>query len=368
MRSKATCLCLLAVAMLLIAIPQAALAQDLLTEEFKSPSGWIRLKYPKGWEFIDYDSSPISYFHYLTNDKSAALAGFEAGQLPSGTVYISILEPPALERAIYNNSGYYDSDGSDLSSVAIDLVRFASIGGGSVYEQTSLAEIWLPAPAVRADAHSTQSDLLALAIDHSEGNIVGVLAMTAPGEQGQFEDVILAIAGSIVYRSPWRASLTGHTATVHTIEFAQDGTRLASIGQDKAVRIWDLAAEAELHSLEHPNSPTYLAFSPDGTLLVTGSDDGIVRVWDVATGELRAELAGHEGSIYSVVFSPDGALIASAGSDWSVRLWSFDDAWHEKIVLQGHLHGVAQIAFSPDSSLLAVGTGSGSVILWDVPR
>jgi WD40 repeat protein len=75
-------------------------------------------------------------------------------------------------------------------------------------------------------------------------------------------------------------TLLGHQGAVCALAFGPHG-RLASAGDDRVVRIWDVASREELLSLPgHTNHVRGLTFSDDGRRLASASDDGTVKLWD----------------------------------------------------------------------------------------
>ena len=111
-------------------------------------------------------------------------------------------------------------------------------------------------------------------------------------------------------------------ASVFSVAFSTDRTRIVSGSSDYSVRVWDASTGAELMVLEsHTDRVWSVAFSTDGTRIVSGSEDKSVRVWDVSTGAELKVLEGHTGWVRSVAFSTDGTRIVSGSFDKSVRVW-----------------------------------------------
>ncbi|MBC8351519.1 MAG: hypothetical protein H8E66_06000 [Planctomycetes bacterium] len=64
---------------------------------------------------------------------------------------------------------------------------------------------------------------------------------------------------------------------------------------------------------------TCFAFSPDGAMIATGGEDKLIRLWDVRKKRVVTTLEGHSEGIQSLTFSADGTMLASAGGE--VKVW-----------------------------------------------
>jgi WD40 repeat protein len=119
--------------------------------------------------------------------------------------------------------------------------------------------------------------------------------------------------------------------------------------------------------LRHGSWVFCAAFSPDSRTLASGGDDRALRLWDVATGREIWRYCAQDGGIHAVAFSANGKMIASGSADRTIHI--LDAATGKAIArLQGNSR-VTSLAFSPDSNVLAAATGYGgelTITLWHV--
>jgi WD40 repeat protein len=169
-------------------------------------------------------------------------------------------------------------------------------------------------------------------------------------------------------------TLTGHGDDVRSIAFTPDGTHLVSAGgderlavgeEDRAIRIWNLAKEANPTRVEgHLKTVQSLAFSKDGTVLASGDLAGQVRFMEWPSGRfLRAFNAG--SPIKALAITPDGKRIAVATNAQAPQFWEVATGAAVP-ELDGHLGAVTFLVVTPDGGRLLAGDSSGPILIWDV--
>jgi WD40 repeat protein len=159
-----------------------------------------------------------------------------------------------------------------------------------------------------------------------------------------------------------------HGDEVTSVAFSpQDPAVVGSASIDGMVKLWNTPTAKTLLTIRDPaGSIMSLAFSPDGHVLATVGQDKGVKIWDTQSGNLINTLSGGEGSgDLSVVFLPDGRRIASAGWDFAVRIWDLGTG-KPIHTLPGHNWVITCLAASADRRHVASAGGDGTVRLWDV--
>jgi WD40 repeat protein len=178
-----------------------------------------------------------------------------------------------------------------------------------------------------------------------------------------------------------KLNLAGHVGGVTAVEFSPDGARLASIGKDRAMRIWDTATGRELWGAETLPAPGQsVAYNSAGALLATSDfETQLVWVWDARRGKRLLELGSSKNNnqTWSVQFSPDSRYLATAATGKNsagLDIWKLDcrvagEEFSVKAELVKSLNGKFwNLAFAPDGKRLAFidGSGSRAVDTWEL--
>lgn len=239
--------------------------------------------------------------------------------------------------------------------------------------------------SVQAVAWSPDGELIATASEDRTAKIWqrnGELVTTLQGHKGTIWAVDWSFDGNLIATASddntvkiWNrkgqliTTLTGHTAPVYTVVFSRNNI-IATGGQDQTVKLWNSEGKL-LKTLQGQNSEVWwLTWTADGKKLATAGNDKLVRVWDLSNPKALKPmftLAGHTKEVNAVSFSPDGKILASASADKSVKLWNV--SWKTPILLHtlsGHTEQVYAISFAPNGKTIATGSFDNTAKIWKI--
>ncbi|QCG95703.1 hypothetical protein E6C67_14715 [Azospirillum sp. TSA2s] len=186
-----------------------------------------------------------------------------------------------------------------------------------------------------------------------------------------------ALAGDASTGAFLRIETGGHTARVNRLASDAQGRLIASVSNDKTLRLWSRDSGEPLGVLRVPmeagdEGALYaVALSADGSLAVaagnTGTSwgDGVtLYLFDVKAQRLKARLPGQPQVLNDLAISPDGRFVAGAfGGTAGLRVW---DSASFRMVAEDAGYGarVSALAFAPDGRL-ATASFDGNVRLYD---
>lgn len=158
-------------------------------------------------------------------------------------------------------------------------------------------------------------------------------------------------------------TIHAHEGT-HALQFAPNDLRLATIGYDRALRIWDPFTNKPLLEYGTSSMAETVAFSPDGRRCAVATRFPYVQVFSLDAPAAPVRLAPHESNVWAnrVAWSPRGELLATAAQSRDVQL--FNGTTLERVDAIQSGRRVSALAFSPTGDTLAFGAPSGNVELW----
>jgi len=229
----------------------------------------------------------------------------------------------------------------DASALSADGHTVATLGGDqdlilwSVDDSRRIAA-WRVSQTSIEDAGFTPSGHSLLTLTHSgeaalwdmQATLVaGRLAMAPGTDNTQFYGAEISADGRWVVagdggplvgiwdvtRRERAARFIGHKGAIHHVTLSGDGTRVATVGSDGTVRLWDASRGSELAC--YAGQFQHAAFDASASMLAVNDFDGRVRVIALADGQVVSEAKFEQNLSNAVAFSLDGQRYAVTGND-----------------------------------------------------
>jgi WD40 repeat protein len=159
-----------------------------------------------------------------------------------------------------------------------------------------------------------------------------------------------------------RVGPAGEVGAVWSLAFSPDGKTLAIGTHDETV-LWDLAARANVASLENTCAALSVAFTADGKTLAVGTVIGGIQLWDMTTKKKITSLGGRAaGTVECVAFRADGKTLVAVAMKPGSKLWDVPGRKPRAVFSKDAK--VACAVFTPDGRGVVTGSRDGVVKVW----
>ena len=121
--------------------------------------------------------------------------------------------------------------------------------------------------------------------------------------------------------SPASQQLIGPTGSVKAVHFLGESKRVATIGTDATLRLWDSQTGAALKKIALPEGAA-TAFAAQDSMALTGHADGTLVLWDLDKGERAATFRRNSEALTAVAFASETDHVIAASKDGSLAVWN----------------------------------------------
>ena len=167
---------------------------------------------------------------------------------------------------------------------------------------------------------------------------------------------------------PCKMVLEGHSGSVNSVAISADASIAVSGGDDKDLRVWNLASGKCVHVLSgHSEAINSITVSADNSIVVSASKDNTLRVWNLESGRCSLVLEGHKNHVELVAVSADASIAVSVSKDQSLRVWNLNLGVCARVIIGEVFSLEHSIGILPDaSSVFTCGASDNYINFWDL--
>ncbi|XZE22514.1 WD40 repeat domain-containing protein [Pirellulaceae bacterium SH449] len=130
-----------------------------------------------------------------------------------------------------------------------------------------------------------------------------------------------------------------HYSRIRSLQFLPDQRTLLSVGEDRRLIQYDIPTKAIISTSDFPGGKLFGLTSIDPDQLAIAGADNTIKLLDAKTGQVRAKLIGHDGTV--TLLHARGGVLVSSSFDTTIRIWNIDRAARECDDQKRYYHPVA---------------------------
>lgn len=236
--------------------------------------------------------------------------------------------------------------------------------GGALVRRKATADERKPPPFDEPAVQDALAKLRALASgDERERIAVEIAGLRSNYPSVRSFEVAWAIAAA-----PFQGlghHLGGRVGEQRGAAVSGDGARLATVGDDGWLSLWDTRSGERVAHVVTNGSVRLPAFSAAGDKISTEGRAGEVVVLAARTGAVLRRWRAHEKTINRSCFTPDGARLVTTSQDGHATLWDASSGDRVRDFDHGGADAIG-LAISPDGQRMATGDNRGVIRLWSL--
>ncbi|HBL45330.1 MAG TPA: hypothetical protein DDZ90_18275, partial [Planctomycetaceae bacterium] len=152
-----------------------------------------------------------------------------------------------------------------------------------------------------------------------------------------------------------------HRDFVHSLAFNSDGSLLASGGY-RVVKLWKKSIGNVVKKMDLPAAVTGLALNADRSVLAVATADNSASLWKLPEGTKLVDLKGHAGEIKGLAFTPDRTKVVTSSADQSLRVWNAADG--KQISTMKTPAVINALTVSNDGTQVIAGAANQMIYAW----
>jgi centriolar protein POC1 len=158
--------------------------------------------------------------------------------------------------------------------------------------------------------------------------------------------------------------------TVRCISISPDEKQVAFGCRNNQIHIYDLEDYTLIKTLHgHTMSVFSLQYAQNGSFLVSGGRDAQVKIWETTSYNLVYNIPAHLFAVNSIVFHASLPYFATGSMDKSIKIWGADDFKLYKIISREKGYASHQLSINKlawNSNQLISVSDDKKVIVWDI--